>query len=69
MLPPDTAEAHSERSRRTARTPSQYVTQGPRTVVAKPTVSSFTPAMQVYGMTRPKPMTTVGTTKPKSGVK
>ena len=36
-------------------------------VVAKPMVSSLMPAMQLRGMTKPYPMTMVGTTKPTSG--
>lgn len=49
-----TAHAHDlPTSRSAARTPSQYVTTAPAMADAKPIVSSFTPAMQLRGMTTP----------------
>ena len=41
----------------------------PTTVIAKPTVRSLKPAMQLRGIIKPKPMTIVGTTNPTSGAK
>ena len=43
-------ESYRRWSRRTRRTPTTYVTHAPMMLAAKPTVRSFTPAMQLLGM-------------------
>ncbi|MGH2989248.1 MAG: class I SAM-dependent methyltransferase [Solirubrobacterales bacterium] len=53
----------------TERIPSQYEPQAPSSVVANPTVRLFTPAMQLPGITKPNPITSVGTMKPTRGLK
>lgn len=57
------------RSVSTERIPSQYAQDAPRSEVANPIVRSLTPAMQLPGITTPKPISSEGTMNPASGAK
>ena len=54
-------------SRSAFRRPIQYVIHALAMVTVNPIVRSLIPAIQLFGITKPYPMTTVGKTNPISG--